>query len=157
MMCKRVMSVLLFCALAACADAPPTPPFRTFLQKAEDAFSLVTEGNGATLAITSRSGLGRARLVRVAEKWPDPLVIRLNLKGLEGFQMNNGAIRFETFLRASRTVPYFKMDAKHTDPPAGTLQLRMAQAEGRIDLVLPAEMVEGNPGEIAFMWIDFYR
>ncbi len=156
MMGKLLWLALLCCALTAPADAPPTP-FRTVLQKADDSYSLAVGEKGATLAITSGSGIGRARLVRVDEKWPNPLVIRLNLKGLEGFQMNNGAIRFETFLRASRTVPYFKMDAKNTDPPAGTLQLRMVQAEGRIDLVLPAEMVEGNPGEIAFMWIDFYR
>jgi hypothetical protein len=120
----------------------------------------VTSAVTATVvSITSKSGIGGARILRGEPQWPARLVIRLHLKGLESFRMDNGAIHIETSLMGPARTPYWKTGQiqRQTDHPVGTLEMQVSQPEGHVEVVVPKEMTEGNPEAINVAWIDFFR
>ena len=152
------IALLLLTAYLSSAGMPG-PPLTTELRKTEDSAAITSTQNTSVVKITSKSGIGEAKLVRAAGQWPVHLVIRLNLKGLESLQMDNGTIRVDSSIKSPLQVPYWKIGrkAQDTDEPDGTLELKITQSDGSIEMVVPKEMMAGNPAAIHLAWIDFYR
>jgi len=153
------MTIVLWFA-AAVGAVSPGPAFRVDLQKTADQVMMTSTLNSAAIAINSSSGIGGATLVRTGKKWPDRITIRFNLKNLESFEMKNNIIRFSTSLKSPIKIPYWRVDLAKKSPgqtPDGTLEFRMVQSEEAITVLVPKEMLEGNPQEISFEWIDEFR
>jgi hypothetical protein len=51
-----------------------------------------TRGIEAQFGIKSPFGISQAVIQREAERWPDTVVLRLHLKGLESFRASNGKV-----------------------------------------------------------------
>lgn len=134
-------------------------PLKVELKRAEDSAVVTTTRHATTVAITSKSGIGGARLVRAAEGWPTRLIIRLGVRGLESLGMENGNIQFNTALDRRQPVPYWKVGKRDKRPETseGTLAITMQQLEGAVKIIVPAELIDGNPQEISLKWIDFFR
>ncbi len=133
--------------------------FRVELGKAGDGVVLYPYPKAYEISITSQSGIGDAKLIRSGDRWPPHITIRLRLGGLESFWMRNGEIHFETFLRGPQKVPFSKID-KSGNPNqthAGSLDIVMVQRGRTIEITVPKELLVGNPSQISFGWIDFYR
>ncbi|RJP84237.1 MAG: hypothetical protein C4518_20290 [Desulfobacteraceae bacterium] len=156
------MTIVLWFAAAVGAVAPG-PTFWVDLQKAGDQVLMTSSRNSAAISITSGSGIGGAVMVRTGKKWPDRITIRLNLKNLESFDMENGIIRFHTSIRTSGKSPYWRVDragepaASPANTPDGTLEVSMGQSDEAVMIAVPKEMLEGNPEKISFGWIDEFR
>ena len=137
----------------------PAPEFRVDLRKTVDTVEITSTRNSAIIAITSKAGIGGASIIRTGEKWPARITIRLNLTNLESFEMENGVIYFNTSLKSPEQVPYWRVSPKKepAEPPAKTLDVTMASTGKIVKILVPKEMLEGNPQEIRFEWIDELR
>src|SRR5262249_15623976 len=115
-----------------------------------------------------------AEIERADEKWPDAIVLRLHLKGLENFKATNGKVKLEGSASFQDGKPLVRLwkDGKEDSPldsmspywievhilsgdgtPAKAIPLK----DGYFELPLPKAFFEGNPKSITVKWIDFYR
>jgi hypothetical protein len=150
------------------------PELRVTTAKADDAAEVKVEAGRAVVALRSPSGISRAVVERRAEKWPAAVVLRLHLKGLESFRVENGT----TTLSAAASSGEGKLavrvwkDGDETasiDPKSPWwFEVRALDASGKpvatrpppggcFEIALPAEFLKGNPKSITIRWIDFYR
>lgn len=152
-------AVILVLGASAVFAGDTNAPFRAELRKAEDSAAVTLEDGATVVTIASRSGIGGAKLVRTGVGWPAQLTVRLALKGLESLRMENGAIQFDASLKGPRLVPYWKAGTGDQRPQTvgGTLEVVLRKTEVAVEIVVPKELMEGNPTEIRFGWIDFYR
>ncbi len=144
-------------ALSAYAGLPG-PWLKVELGKPDDSAAITSTQNACVVAITSKSGIGNARLIRTGTAWPAGITIRLALRNLESFEMRNGRFAFETSLKRSGQVPFWK-DEKDGKPGAqvGDLEVTVTKIDDAIEVVVPEEMMEGNPPEMQVKWINEYR
>jgi len=155
---KWIAIITVVCTMCAWAGTVETP-ITVKLRKAEDAAVISGTGDTVKVCITCPSGIGGARLVRGKSPWPRQLTLQLNLKGLESLVLDNGLIRVNTSLKSPAKTPYWKMDKSEQQdgPPDGTLELSITQTDGSIEIKMPKEMLAGDPSDLNFTWIDFYR
>ena len=119
-----------------------------------------------------RSGFGidTATIKRGSNNWPESIVVRLHLKGLESFKAMAGETAVEwsvssTGSHAKRVSLRKGGDESALDETSPYYsEIRIAGGNGKIPLQdgyfevpLPAKLLEGNPEEITLRWIDFYR
>ncbi len=124
--------------LPGCAPLPPQPPvFRAQNLHAQPSeVRVVNEDGAARIEVISEGGIGRASVELVSGEWPATTVVRLHLKGLEGFTASSGAARLE------------KEDL--------TIEHHRQGAAPYFDVRLPQSLLKGE-SRIELQWVDFYR
>jgi hypothetical protein len=164
--------ISIICALAFGDE--PQARFKIATKRGTDKVEIKVEKGKAIVAIQSPFGISEAKIERLEEKWPDAVVLRLQLKGLENFKVSNGKVTINASVSSSakkQSVRLWK-DEKEDSPldvkspywmeihmigadgkPAETIPLK----DGYFDMQLPKEFFEGNPKSITLSWIDFYR
>src|SRR5262245_61188945 len=70
--------------------ADEAPRFKTTTTKAEDAVTMQSEAGKVVFLVRSVSGIGGAVIERTGAKWPEAVVLKLQLKGLENLVLANG-------------------------------------------------------------------
>jgi hypothetical protein len=120
--------------------------------------------------ITSPRGIDHLHVTRKGHAWPDKLVVRLRLKGLEQFVIATDAKSFawsvpsygEPTSRMMRLVAKEELPVAIEDPCFAAIRIvaknhAIPLNDGYFELTLPTKCLDGNPEEIKFRWIDFYR
>ena len=122
------------------------------------------------VTITSNTGIGSATLTRASEPWPETMLVRLHLRGLESFRVSANELVVEWAVSSTRkkecTVSLRKdgiETALGKDSPFFA-EVRVAGGggkipleEGHFEIALPEKLFEANPDHITMKWIDFYR
>lgn len=85
--------ILALAATTAVADDPS--PFKVTTKRADDRVDVKAEKGKATISVHSPFGISHAVIGRVGETWPDAVVLRLHLKGLENFKVTGGKVTLE--------------------------------------------------------------
>lgn len=150
------------------------PPFRVVLRRSQDTCAIRTDAEKTTFVIRSPFGIGQASIERQTDHWPRAVVIRLHLRGLEHWQINNGKRTLHAVVGMRNNQPEVRLwkdqDEKHpltrTDPfwmmvhirkndgsPAQQLPLQ----DGYFEMQLPGAVLANNPRTVTLHWIDFYR
>ena len=132
------------------------------------------EKDRAVFSVKSPFGISQAVIERTDDKWPDAVVLRLHLKGLESFRASNGKVTLDAAVSIQEGKPKVRLwkDGKEDAPldekspfwmdvriltgdgkPAKELPLK----DGYFEMALPRAFFEGNPKSITLNWIDFYR
>ena len=92
-----MLAVLLFGAAtlfsAVAAAEPMSPGVKFEGQRGADSSVVEAVEGGVRVAIHSERGIGRGTITRVGAHWPEKLVLRLHLKGLEGLTLTAGDLR----------------------------------------------------------------
>jgi hypothetical protein len=166
-----VACVLSLRWLAAADDATPVkpPPFEIVCKQAGTLTATAIDGRTA-LVIRDQSGIGHATVRRPSAPWPEPLVLRAYLRGLEHLAISNGRVKLSAQVSAMHLLHLWK-DGKEgpqvgKDSPYWT-EIRIFDATGKrvqgrttadgwFELVIPKAML-GESKELNFDWIDFYR
>lgn len=164
--------VLAVAVMTAAADDPP--PFKVTNKRADDRVDVKAEKDKVTISVQSPFGISHAAIERASETWPDAVMLRLHLKGLENFKVMNGKVKLEGSASLQDGKPLVRLwkDGKEDAPldakspywidvrivggdgqPAKELPLK----GGYFELPLPRALFEGNPKAITVNWIDFYR
>ena len=119
-------------------------------------------------------GISRAVLERLGDTWPEIVVLRLHLKGLEGFRASSGLVTLDAAVsipQGRRRVRLWrdgKEDAPLDEGSPFWMDIRIIGGDGRparelplkdgyFEMTLPRVFFEGNPKSITLDWIDFYR
>src|SRR5262245_12821512 len=89
--CIRLLTILP----AAAAFCPATVFGQTTRleatpAKADTGIALTNQAQTTIIDITCPFGIDRAALKRTGDKWPEPIIVRLRLKGLESFEVISG-------------------------------------------------------------------
>jgi hypothetical protein len=132
------------------------------------------EKDRVIFSVHSPFGLSHALIERADKTWPDAVVLRLHLKGLEKFQVANGKVRLESSVSIREGKPLVRVwkDGKEDMPlnakspywiPVRVLDgegkpaKEMALKSGYFEMHLPRTLFDDNPTTITLNWIDFYR
>jgi hypothetical protein len=119
--------------------------------------------------ITSDRGIDRAVIDRKAPQWPNQMVLRLHLKGLESLKVTCQQTTITWSIsstgdhsaRTYRTIGDREQEIIESDPLYAKIKLvgdsTIPLKNGYFELVLPQALFAGNPESIKCEWIDFYR
>lgn len=154
--------------------ADDMPPFKITTKRDNDRVDMQVEKDQAVFSVHSPFGISQAVIERTSEKWPDAVVLRLHLKGLENFKITSGKMKLEGSASLQEGKPVLRLwkDGKEDVPldakssywidlrifdrdgePAKEIPLK----DGYFELRLPKALFEENPKSITVEWIDFYR
>jgi hypothetical protein len=158
-------------SLTGAGDAAGTSLHGT-TKRADSRIRFVPDGDHTVIDITSTSGIGSATIKRGAdEEWPQTILARLHLRGLESFKATAGDVTVEWSVASSGDHPSRATLRKGGgESPLGDDSPYHSKAkivggdgsipvgkDGYFEIPLPAKLFEGNPPEITLQWIDFYR
>ena len=140
-----------------------------------DGHTLVNEGTATTININSPRGIGRTTVRPAGDAWPEKIVIRLHLRGLEGLQLRGKTATYSTGFtssdggRALRTerrqnVDGAKQEILPVDHP-DSIKIRRVSKKGEpkipldgfFEVHIPAKLLKDSPESFQLHWIDFYR
>jgi len=173
-MSNPIALALLIVVVASVVAADDTPPFKITTKCDNDRVEVKAEKDKAIFSIRSPFGISNAVIERADEKWPDAIVLRLQLKGLENFKVTSEKMKLEgaasiqegkLVIRAWKDgMEDERLDAKSPywidvrilggdSQPAKGLPLK----DGYFELRLPKALFESNPKSITVNWIDYYR
>ena len=169
-----VALVLLVAAgsLAAADDA--APKFKVTTKRTDDTVEVRAEKDRAVFSVKSPFGISQAVIERADEKWPEAVVLRLHLKGLESFRASNGKVTLDAAVSIQDGKPKVRLwkdgkeDAPLDEKSPFWMDVRMLTGDGKpakelplkdgyFEMALPKAFFEGNPKSITLNWIDFYR
>ncbi|QDS88312.1 hypothetical protein EC9_25020 [Rosistilla ulvae] len=152
------------------------PQFIITTKRSDDKVVVSQQGAETRFAIQCPFGIGRAVIRRTADAWPSDVTIRLYLKGLEDFRIDNGSIVLQAFVASSdkdgsaaKTV-LIEGDASREIDRSNPYWIEIRRGSGDVrseddgkpeeryfDLRLPQAIFLTNPVELKLRWIDFYR
>ena len=153
-----VIAALIVVATGAAAGKPDHP-IEVTSRKPEDSIAVSATNGTTVVSVISQSGIGGATLRRGGPRWSAPILIRLKLNNLESFDMSNGTIRFNTFARSARVVPYWRIrsDAPRPRAPDGKIDVPIRRTDDGFEIEVPAVMLKGDPKVLEIRWVNEFR
>lgn len=169
-----VAGVLLVAAGSLAADDEQPTKFKVTTKRKDDAVEVRAEKDRTVFSVKSPFGISQAVIERTDDKWPEAVVLRLHLKGLESFRASNGKVTLGAAVSIDKGQAKIRLwkDGKEDAPldeksplwmdvriltgdgkPAKELPIK----DGYFEMALPRAFFEGNPKTITLNWIDFYR
>jgi hypothetical protein len=174
--CLPLLAVFRFMSFVAFADDGDAPSrFKITTKKEDDSVEVRADKDKTLFVVKSPSGISQAVIERMEDdKWPDAVMLRLDLKGLERFRAFSGKVTLDVAVAIQDGKPKVRSwkDGKENAPldeksPFWT-QFRIVGGDGKpardiplkdgyFEMQLPKAFFEGNPKSISVNWIDFYR
>jgi hypothetical protein len=171
-----VLLIISGSALADDGDVPSDRPaeFKITTKRKDDSVEVGLDKDKTVFAVKSPFGISQAVIEREGEKWPEAVVLRLHLKGLENFRASNGKVTLAAAVSShddKQRVRLWK-DGKENSPLDSKslfwMEIRMVGSDGKLaksiplkddyfEMQLPKAFFEGHPKSITVDWIDFYR
>lgn len=161
-------------SLAVASDDEQPTKFKITTRRKDDTVEVRADKEKTVFVVKSPFGISQAVIERKGEKWPDAVVLRLHLKGLESFRATNGKVTLDAAVgshKEGQRVRVWK-DGKEDAPLDGKspfwMEIRMVRADGNqakeiplkdgyFEMSMPRAFFEVNPKSITLNWIDFYR
>ena len=158
-------------SVTACAVDDP-PPFKIETKRTDDRVEVKSENDKVVFDVRSPVGISRATIERTTEQWPEKVLIRLRLKGLENFNVSAEKLKLEASVSSQNGDARLWKDGKEDMPLDSKspywMEIRILDGDGKptkalplktgyIEMQLPKKLFEVNPKSIALEWIDFYR
>ncbi len=164
----RAFSVLALALTGATVFAEDKPEFKFKANRVDDRIVVKKEKDRTVFDITSPFGISAATIERTGDAWPDDVVLRLHLSGLERFQVNSekatawGRVGdLELSVDGKKENPNdpkgahfmdFKAVGKDGKPPE-----KIPLDDGYFEMRLPKSFFQGNPKKISLEWVDWFR
>lgn len=172
-MLRSLIAVCFALIATSLAAGDGVPPFKITANRADDQVAVNFEKDKAIFSVHSPFGISQATIEEAGKQWPDAVVLRLHLKGLENFKITNGNVTVEgsASLQDGKQHVRLWQDGKEDSPldakslhwihvrifsNEGKLAKELPINDGYFELMLPKAMFEGSR-KITVSWIDFYR
>lgn len=162
---RRIISVS---SLKAAPAGAVDSAVRVEARRSDSRIRIAVQDGATVLEVRSDFGIDRAKVDRLRDTWPQPIVVRLHLRGLESFKAiagdtalqwslssNAGGTSHLTLWRGNREQPID--DASPFYSQARSVARGQPPRHAYFEVPLPAKLFEGNPQRIMLEWIDFYR
>lgn len=148
----------------------PKPDFRVTAGRTDTLIHFASEADMTIFDISSDFGIDSATIKRESANWPESMLVRLHLRGLESFRATRNEIAVEwsvssTGKHAERvSLRKGRNESALDEKSPYHSEVRIVGGDGKIPLndgyfavPPPAKLFEGNPEEITLRWIDFFR
>lgn len=168
--CKSVLILGLSWFATVREDEPDEFRITTF--RDDDRVSVKSTKGHAEFEVRSPRGISRATIRRTADRWPEKILFRLRLNGLENFKIETDALTIAGAVSSSDgeirqwivAKEEVQLHPKHRywseigildrdEQRTRTLPLK----DGCFEIRLPKSLLESNPESLTLHWIDFYR
>ena len=175
-----IMAVLL--APGAAPPEEPAPPFhfKVACRRDNDRVDVKLEGSKATFDVFCPFGIGHAKITPADRRWPETVVLRLHLRGLESLDISNGTVTLHGFVHSHgehkrhlslKKKGEEKKDTEDTLVKPGSpywMEIRVLRVKskpgdgyppknGLFEMTLPKALLRDRPESLEIHWIDFYR
>ncbi len=172
MRCAFVTASLLIGSLGSAASGDDTKTIKVSPRRADDAIAIGVEEGRTVVAVTSPFGISRAVIERTGVDWPEFIVLRLHLSGLERLRVSSGTIAISASAAADGSeVRVWKTNREDAPldptspfwlvirPHAGDWKpAKGSPLKGRyFEVEISKAFFEGNPKSVTIEWIDFFR
>ena len=98
--------------------------------------------------VKSGSGIGSGSIKLKEGNWPKKVLVRLHLRGLEGFSVSNG----------KKTIQRSDLNVRMLDPEGNLLEGKyLLKNKGYYEAIVPSSLLGPEVREIQIRWVDFYR
>jgi hypothetical protein len=174
---KAVLFLLVVGLFPAFSDESNAPKdhltkFKITTKRDNDRVEVKAEKDKTVFLVHSPFGISNAVIERTGENWPDKVMLRLHLKGLENFRLTTEKVKLEASVSSQdgkvRLWKDGKEDARLDAKSPHWMEIRMVGSDGKpgkaiplkdgyFEMALPKACFEGNPKSITVNWIDFYR
>src|SRR5215467_9920355 len=160
-----LLVVGLLPVLAWADDGAAPAKFKVTTKRQDDAVEVQADKDRTVFSVKSPFGISQAVIEREGEKWPDAIVLRLQLKGLESFRASNGKVTLHASVGIQEGKEKVRMwkDGKEGVPldekSPFWMKIRMLGSDGKpakeiplkdgyFEMALPKAFFEGNPKSI---------
>jgi hypothetical protein len=155
-----------------CTDAVKESQFKITTKRDNDKVEVKVESGKAVFSIHSPFGISQTVIERTDGNWPDSVILRLHLKGLESMKVSNGKVTLEAAVSSQDGQVRLWRDGKEDSPVDSEspywMEIRMVGNDGKpttaiplkdgyFEIQLPKALFEDSPKSITVSWIDFYR
>src|SRR5215210_1180837 len=129
--------------------------FKIQTRKPADKVELIAAGKIPILGVFSSDGIGSATLIRLGGKWPEKMMVRLNLQHLESIRLRSGT----TVLNARLGAEWWT-EGPHENPAA---KASIRRAGESIEVEVPGVLVRTSGKAGGLRWreplkaVDCYR
>lgn len=168
----RVLTMLFLTISVMAYAVDETPPFKIETKRTDDRVEVKSENDQVIFDVRSPVGISRATIERTTEQWPEKVLVRLRLNGLENFSVSTEKLKLEASVSSQNGDTRLWKDGKEDMPLDSKspywMEIRLMDSDGKptkalplkagyIEMQLPKKLFEVNPKSIALNWIDFYR
>jgi polyhydroxybutyrate depolymerase len=153
---------------------PAVAAFENTTKKTEDQVEVETKEGAAIFTFRCPTGIGGATMKIKDGKWPQKVMLRLRLKGLESLTIANGTIKLTGSVLSHGGNPRLLTvveDGKEKKVGMDSLywtEIRGFDSTGKavtglpgnggyFEITLPKALLESHPKSLSLEWIDFYR
>jgi len=148
--------------------------FKITARRMDDDIQVHADKHKTVFSVRGPLGISKADIERLGNKWPDTVVLRLHLKGLESFRVSNGQVTLDATVSTDEGKPMvclwkggnenslldekspFWMDVRILAGD-GKLARAIPVKDGYFEITLPRAFFDNNPKVVTVRWIDFYR
>lgn len=166
----RVLGIVM---LTAGVTAAEDSPFKFKAKEGEDVVTAKVEKDRTLIDVKSPRGISELTVERTGEAWPEVVVVRLHLSGLEKLRAKSEKVTLEgSVLSHTDYAVSLSIEGKKADPKDAKgeyfMDFKMVGKDGKaaatipiqdgyFEFRLPKPFFESNPKSIAMEWIDYYR
>lgn len=144
-------------------------------RKDDDCVKVSAEGGKTILSVTSKSGIGEATVELKGARWPQQLVLRFYLGGLESLTISCGEQHLSvSVLSHSGNTRLFRLPKGSGEGPQLDkaspywMEIHTLDAEGKptkglppkggwFEMTVPKPLLKDEVKVLKLRWIDFYR
>jgi hypothetical protein len=168
-----LIGLALFVLMSTITVADDEPPkFKVTTKRDTDRVEVKGEKSTTVFSVHSPFGISQAVIERRESTWPESMLLRLHLKGLESFRATNGKVTLDAAVSNQGGKVRIWKDGREDSPldakcpywmeiclvdGDGNLTKEVPLKDGSFEIRLPKAFFEGNPNSIKVNWIDFYR
>lgn len=157
----RALYGLLPLVVAVSACTGNTPPHFDAAADKDNQLSFSHHESTTIIEVRSPGGIGQADVSLASGDFPQEIVLRLYLSGLEGFRLTYGG----TTVSASASGTSAAVSQSLLEPgggqvtltPASPLWMDIRPGDEFIEITLPGALTREKPESFSFQWVDFYR
>jgi hypothetical protein len=159
-----LVAALLVCGLVSlmgCNMISKEPMFEIEVAKEGDGVETAVTTNTAIFNITSDTGIGSASIQRAGGEWPETILFRVYLSGLEDFKFVYGDTTVTAAVSSSgeqmvlEAVEQAGKQQPVTKDSGFFMPVRVETDYFEIEV--PADFFAGEYDAFSISWIDFYR
>lgn len=165
MKCKIILIILLMCIMVIMSEAKNSD-YRFLLEKPDDKITIVNAEKGTIFVVSSKSGIGSGSITLKSGKWSKYISFRFQYidgKGfdnLEAFGLTTKSFQVRGSIKQSGNMPFYlpDNDGKFDQDTilAGYLNIKVEKNNGAVEIILPANLLNGM-SKVDFSWIDAFR
>jgi hypothetical protein len=167
---RWIVRVRMLSPADGATNGRPLPAFQAKPRREDTRIRFLTNETTTVIDVVCPFGIDTATIQRRADAWPEIILVRLNLRGLESFKAAAGNITVEWSVsstqpnttRESLSSGQREAGISEERPPPVPVRIFASERgiplkDGYFEVAIPARLLEGNPREFTLSWVAFHR